>query len=153
MPGDAEVRVRARQARSVATFERILEAAGTLFDEVGVEATTMDAIADRAGVSIGSVYRFFANKNALKATLVARWVERIRRAVEPALLTESAPPDGTTQTEADLAAGIDESVDQFVRVLRQVLDELPGAKGLLAATLREPPGETDEWIAYLERYI
>ncbi|MBL7495035.1 TetR family transcriptional regulator [Frankia sp. CNm7] len=176
MPRDVGVRVQARQARSVATFERILEAAGELFDEVGVDATTMEAIADRAGVSIGSVYRFFANKNALKETLTARWVDRIRGSVEPALLAGPAAaagagpdqpdrpdgPDGveadgeadtTAGSDADTAAGIDESVDQFVAVLRQVLDELPGARGLLATTLREPPGETRQWIAYLERYI
>src|SRR5262245_1026958 len=80
MPGHVGVRLRARQARSVATFERILEAAGALFDEMGVDATTMEAIADRAGVSIGSVYRFLENKNALKMTLSARWTERIRQA-------------------------------------------------------------------------
>lgn len=90
MPRDVGVRAQARQARSAATLERILEAAGRLFDEVGVEAATMNAIAERAGVSIGSVYRFFANKSALTETLTARWIDRIRHAVEPALLTGDA---------------------------------------------------------------
>jgi AcrR family transcriptional regulator len=139
MPGDSGIRVRARQARSVATFERILESAGSLFDEVGVDATTMEAIAERAGVSIGSVYRFFANKSALKATLVARWEERIRAVLEP--------PSGIDPS------GIDPSVDRFVAVLRQVLADMPGARALLATTLREPPGETRQWTSYLERYL
>ncbi|OHV34167.1 MULTISPECIES: TetR family transcriptional regulator [Pseudofrankia] len=100
MPRDVGVRLQARQARSVATFERILEAAGALFDEVGVDATTMEAIADRAGVSIGSVYRFFENKNALKATLSARWTARIREVLDP----EHAD-DATVGTAEDVADG------------------------------------------------
>jgi AcrR family transcriptional regulator len=57
MSADRLVRVRAQQARSRATLELILIAEGQTFDEVGVEAATMEAIAFRADVSIGSVYR------------------------------------------------------------------------------------------------
>ncbi|ADP81864.1 TetR/AcrR family transcriptional regulator [Pseudofrankia inefficax] len=166
MPRDVGVRVHARQARSAATLERILEAAGGLFDEVGVDATTMDAIADRAGVSIGSVYRFFENKTALKTTLSARWADHLRQAVEPHPIGDTTPAAGLRAgrhapppagadgaDDADPMAGIDKSVARFVTALRQVLDELPGAKGLLATTLREPPGETGPWITYLDGYI
>ena len=51
MPADPLVRVRAQQARSRATLERILISAGNIFDEVGFEAGTMEAIAIRAEVS------------------------------------------------------------------------------------------------------
>jgi AcrR family transcriptional regulator len=158
------VRLRARQARSVATFERILEAAGALFDEVGVEATTMDAIAERAGVSIGSVYRFFANKSALKDTLTARWEERVRQYVGPVLaddalirvLTGAAGPRDLAESgapPADLPAWIDAAAGRVATALREALDDVPGARGLLATTLRESSGEQTLWLTYLERYL
>ena len=67
LPTVTAVRRPARQQRSQATLERILDAAGRSFDEAGVEGSTMDAIAERAGTSIGSVYRFFKD-NAGYAT-------------------------------------------------------------------------------------
>jgi AcrR family transcriptional regulator len=67
------VRARAQQDRSQATFEAIRAAAGGLFDEIGIDGTTMDAIARRAGVSIGAVYRFFENRDAIVADIATRW--------------------------------------------------------------------------------
>ena len=42
-----------QQTRSQELVDRLLDAAATLFAEVGYEATTTNAIAERAGVSIG----------------------------------------------------------------------------------------------------
>ena len=44
------------------TTERLLEAAESLLRERGVDAATLRAIADRAGVSVGIVYRQFQTK-------------------------------------------------------------------------------------------
>jgi AcrR family transcriptional regulator len=51
-----------RAARKLATRERVLGAARDLFDEVGYEAATIRVIANRAGVSVGSVFTTFASK-------------------------------------------------------------------------------------------
>lgn len=48
----------------------IVSAAASLFAEVGYEATTMAAVAERAGSSIGNVYRYFANKEELFAAVL-----------------------------------------------------------------------------------
>jgi AcrR family transcriptional regulator len=64
------------QARSKERFERILDAADAAFAEHGYDAATTEAIAARAGTSIGSVYQFFPNKKALFDSLCIRYMER-----------------------------------------------------------------------------
>lgn len=59
-----------RQERSRETVRAILEAAARVFEEHGVAGATTDRIAERAGVSIGSLYQYFPNKEALVAALV-----------------------------------------------------------------------------------
>lgn len=64
------------QERSKQRLSRILDAANQLFSDVGFDAATMDAIAERAGTSIGSVYQFFPNKAAIFEALCARFFAR-----------------------------------------------------------------------------
>lgn len=51
-----------RNKQKQATREKVLEAARDLFNETGYEETTIRAIAERAGVSVGSVFTTFASK-------------------------------------------------------------------------------------------
>lgn len=60
LPRRAPVQERSRQ-----TVTRILDAAAAIADEQGVDAATTRAIADRAGVSAPSLYRFFADREAI----------------------------------------------------------------------------------------
>ncbi|GAY16759.1 TetR/AcrR family transcriptional regulator [Mycobacterium sp. shizuoka-1] len=60
------------QARSRQTVARILDAAAAIADEQGVDAATTRAIADRAGVSYPSLYRFFADRDAILDELMER---------------------------------------------------------------------------------
>jgi len=60
------------QARSRQTVTRILNAAAAIADEEGVDAVTTRAIADRAGVSSPSLYRFFADREAILDELLER---------------------------------------------------------------------------------
>jgi len=61
-----------RQARSLATVEVILDAAGLLLVDEGYEQATTNRIAERAGVSIGSLYQYFPNREAVVAALARR---------------------------------------------------------------------------------
>ncbi|MDI6428132.1 TetR/AcrR family transcriptional regulator [Cronobacter dublinensis] len=61
-----------RQARSRALVEAIIEATARIFERAGPAACTTNAVAERAGVSIGSLYQYFPNRRALTAALVAR---------------------------------------------------------------------------------
>ncbi|MFI6541168.1 TetR/AcrR family transcriptional regulator [Nonomuraea sp. NPDC050547] len=58
-----------RQQRSRETVAAILEAAAQLFQRYGYADTTTNKIAERAGVSIGSLYQYFPNKDALLVAL------------------------------------------------------------------------------------
>jgi AcrR family transcriptional regulator len=60
------------QQRSRRTVTRILDAAAAIIDESGVDAATTRAIADRAGVSYPSLYRFFADREEILDRLVER---------------------------------------------------------------------------------
>jgi AcrR family transcriptional regulator len=70
----AELRKRPRQLRSAETVDRILDAAARIFDERGYRATTTNHVAAQAGVSIGSLYQYFPNKDALLVALAERHV-------------------------------------------------------------------------------
>ncbi|TVS14821.1 MAG: TetR/AcrR family transcriptional regulator [Gammaproteobacteria bacterium] len=61
-----------RQQRSRATWDAILDAAAQLFGELGYAATTTNKVAERAGVSIGSLYQYFPDKDALLLALAER---------------------------------------------------------------------------------
>ena len=63
------------QKRSQETVAAILEAAAQVFSRNGYAATTTDHIAHRAGVSIGSLYQYFPNKDAILLGLVERHIE------------------------------------------------------------------------------
>ncbi|MEI1682481.1 TetR/AcrR family transcriptional regulator [Acinetobacter baumannii] len=65
-------RKRPRQARSVATFEAILEAAARILESLGFTGFNTNAVAELAGVSIGSLYQYFPSKDALIVELIRR---------------------------------------------------------------------------------
>ncbi|WP_242902810.1 TetR/AcrR family transcriptional regulator [Actinomadura terrae] len=69
-------RRRPRQVRAELTRERILTAAAHVFAEHGYAAGTTNRIAERAGVSIGSLYQYFPNKDAILAELLVRHIDR-----------------------------------------------------------------------------
>ena len=94
-----------RQERSRRTVERILDAAAHIFHEQGYAAATTNDIADEARVSIGSLYQYFPNKDALLAALTRRHIE------------------SATAGLADLLGRLRADAG-FERILREVVDFL-----------------------------
>ena len=74
------------QERSAARVQRMLDAAATLLDEVGYDATTTSLIASRAGVSVGSLYQFFPDRRAVLHALAERSFVRFSAAVTDAVV-------------------------------------------------------------------
>lgn len=74
-------RKRPQQLRSQATVDAILDAAAHLFCESGFAATTTNTVAERAGVSIGSLYQYFPNKIALLEALRERHIKGLWEAI------------------------------------------------------------------------
>lgn len=88
------------------TQQRILEAGTALLEEGGTEALTVAAVASRAGVSVGSVYRRFGDKDRLLAALQHDMIDQFRADIirrfaplrtDPAALVASAVT-GLTET-------------------------------------------------------
>lgn len=67
-----------QQERGQRRVEQILDAAESVFVEHGVGAATMQMIADRAESSVGSLYHFFPNKEAVVEALGARYADAVR---------------------------------------------------------------------------
>jgi AcrR family transcriptional regulator len=63
-----------RQERSSKVVDRILDAALVLTREQGTRAPTTLAIARRAGLSVGSIYQYYPNKEAILLDLARRWL-------------------------------------------------------------------------------
>ena len=62
------------QERSRRTVDRILDAATRIFHEQGYTGATTNDIADEADVSVGSLYQYFPNKDALLVALTQRHI-------------------------------------------------------------------------------
>nr|WP_197283066.1 TetR/AcrR family transcriptional regulator [Novosphingobium sp. ST904] len=67
-----EPRKTPRQARSAETVRAILEAAARILETKGFDGYNTNAVAELAGVSIGSLYQYFPGKDALTAGLIQR---------------------------------------------------------------------------------
>jgi AcrR family transcriptional regulator len=66
-----------RQARSAARVELLLDVAAMVFEEVGYDAATTNLVAARAGVPVGTLYRWFPDKGALAEALTDRYLDHL----------------------------------------------------------------------------
>lgn len=79
-----------QQARSKRRYRHILETAAALFAEHGIDQVTTNHIADSAEISIGSIYQFFPNKEAIIEGLVEQYMADAQQ-VFPRTLDTSRP--------------------------------------------------------------
>lgn len=110
-----------KQARSLETVNRLLDAAEQLLEAEGLEATTVPAIAKKAKVSVGVVYRRFPDKDTLLRAVWERFLAQKRE-----------------QTQAILAAtaGLECTLPDLVRgMIRGTIDAQRKKRHLLRALL------------------
>lgn len=120
------LRRRPVQRRGLATMNSILDAGQQILAERGLEGFTTNAIAERAGVNIATLYGYFSDKLAILHELSERY-ERQRSDY----LSELAPRFAQAPDWRDL---IDATIDQLVRMRR----EIPGAIELRKAIVSVP---------------
>lgn len=65
------------QERSQQTVRRILQATLILLEREGIEGLTTNRVADEAGLSVASLYRFFPNKQAVIYAAYSEWIEEL----------------------------------------------------------------------------
>lgn len=80
MDDEVKPRKRPRQARSQATFDAIVEGTAQILRRDGWDDATTRRIAERAGVSEGSIYQYFPSKKALLAAVIERHLEEVAQA-------------------------------------------------------------------------
>ncbi|MBW4331476.1 TetR/AcrR family transcriptional regulator [Stakelama sp. CBK3Z-3] len=97
------------QARSKQTVETILEATARILEEEGGENLTTNHLARRAGFSIGTIYQYFPNREAIVLALIERQREATWRRIETVL------DDGRFDTA-------EAKVRQIVRILHEAFN-------------------------------
>jgi AcrR family transcriptional regulator len=117
------VRVAPQQDRSSRRLAGFLDAAAELFVEVGYEAATMTAIAERSGSSIGALYNYFPDKQAIALTLLNQYAQEGEAHWKP--LMEHAN---------DLSPG--EFANLFIERITELLRQRPAYLSLLSAPVR-----------------
>jgi len=75
-------RKRPVQARSEATVSTLFEASIQVLLAVGYRKLTTTRVAERAGVSVGTLYQYFPNRQALITSVIERYLEEISLSVE-----------------------------------------------------------------------
>jgi AcrR family transcriptional regulator len=87
MPAKRRIKARKQplQQRSRETVAVILEAAARVLEQRGLEGYNTNAVAERGGISVGSVYQYFPNKDALTLALIARFEDALLAKVRDAV--------------------------------------------------------------------
>jgi AcrR family transcriptional regulator len=122
------VRVAPQQQRSERRLAAFLDAAAALFAEIGYEAATMTAIAERSASSIGALYNYFPDKQAIALTLVNQYGQELEAYWKP-LIEQAA--ELTHREFADL----------FIERITELVRQRPAYLSLVAGPVRfrRPP--------------
>ena len=128
-----------QQDRSRASVERIAAAAGELLNEVGVDALTMRQIAEKCGLSVAAVYKYFPNKIDVLVYLADRSLSQLR-----ADLSGLTPVPGKRMSVTEWFDGVVEVGSRFYR-------DTPGMARLshsfpLIPELRNLEASHDAWV-------
>lgn len=123
IPQDLKMRREPRQQRTLEIVRKIEQATLALLKEGGMPLLNTNAIAERSGIDISSLYRFFPNKEAIVYRLGQQWLDAIR-AREKAIFEGGL---GLIETWDALGEMIDEVEQEFsgYGALWQAMDAIP----------------------------
>lgn len=121
-----------RARRHAETRQAIMAAAFGLFERHGFNTTTMEQIADAAGVSRSTLYRRYANKEEIVLVVPGQWLDAWDAAIG-ALDTDISLEEAMLAGSKAVAANIDGNRDQVLAAYR-ALSESPSLQASGAAT-------------------
>lgn len=101
-----QVRTEPIQQRSAARLTALLDAAAEVVDEVGFDRITTAMVAERAGASIGTVYRYYPDRVAVLEGLRERAVLRFRQRVAETL-TQTQPKSWWEAVDSGITAFVE----------------------------------------------
>jgi AcrR family transcriptional regulator len=124
-----------KQQRSRETVEVVLEAVRHVLRRHGAEAITTNRVAEAAGVSIGSLYQYFPEKQAIFMALHDRHVDSVRHVIERTMTTTSASLEEFTRELVEGLANVhSEDAELHEIVSAAVPGSADGFKSALQAT-------------------
>ncbi|MFI5839673.1 TetR/AcrR family transcriptional regulator [Catenuloplanes sp. NPDC051500] len=138
-----------RQVRAELTRERILAAAAHIFAEHGYAAGTTNRIAERARISIGSLYQYFPNKDAILAALLVRHIDR-GTWTHPDQL--DLTPGSLRNTVRALVRTAIDNHDDDPQLLRIMIEEVPVSRDLVEAIDRHERTRVEQLRDLLARH-
>lgn len=117
------------QARSAASVEAILKATVQVLVRVGKEKLTTTRVAERAGVSVGTLYQYFPNKGALLRAALMLHIEEIFAEVDKVCREQRGHPvEAMAEALARAFLAVKMRDPQKSRALYAVGSDLEGAK-------------------------
>ncbi|WP_422742668.1 TetR/AcrR family transcriptional regulator [Mycobacterium sp. WMMD1722] len=122
-------RRRPRQRRAEDTRERILDAAVHVFAVYGYDRGTTNRIAEGADISVGSVYQYFPNKDAILMELAARHLDLGIAAVRDR--RPARPPASLQEAIGEIVATAVDNHRQDPAFLRVLLERAPRSSDLM----------------------
>jgi AcrR family transcriptional regulator len=139
-------RAQARQER----YDAVFAAAIALFVERGYDGTTMEAIADRAGVARASVFNYFPRKQAILAEWAARRRQLVRDLAEARQAGEPPEPSGLSAPSIEKA--LFAYMDAWAEVNERMREETAacGMAALRETDLLTSSGVSRELGAYID---
>ncbi len=138
------------QKRSRATVDGILSAAAQVFEMHGYAAGTTNRIAERAGVSIGSLYQYFPSKEAIAVALLERHVADTEHRLHDWVGHMVAERHGLRAALHDYVTGMLEMHSGRPRLQHILLEETPLPERVHRALL-EAEGSAARTVAGLLR--
>ncbi|RNF87163.1 TetR/AcrR family transcriptional regulator [Streptomyces botrytidirepellens] len=123
-----------RQVRAELTRQRILTAAAHVFAEYGYAAGTTNRIAEHARISIGSLYQYYPNKDAILVELVGRHLDDGIAATRHHW--DEEPPDSLEGILRAHVRAVIENHRHDPHLLRVMFEQAPRSPELLAKVLR-----------------
>ena len=111
---------RTQQERKADTRDRLLDAAASLFAEQGIDAVSVDTVADAAGRTSGAVYAHFGSKQGLLLALLDEWAHSLQTVIAAEFELAATVQDRLRAVAANLMTNPSEQTRRLLLLEREL---------------------------------